>query len=339
MGAEKGKGKALREKEAEAGEETPQDGFSQGSSSMLSRIAASASGLTKSALATPGTNELNAGTASALANAGKPQSSGQGGSATWAERDIGPEQRSQNIAQQIGAGGFKLGHHEEHVRKSENEFMSFLDGIDSFTPSQDAGVPSLQKAATPTSWGEAWARSQLFDGSVPSEPQKIPSKDAIAEQESRDGEEVLAILSGPIEDEKLEDPETEDVDWNLNAEQISQLRAMTKDLFPPTELHNPIPSDHPLNLIPDFGASNIMKLPQTEVNGEESYIYIGLNRDTFKEQWEDVLTRYSDEVWGDLLPLVKEARQEVEQMGKGEPSTEEPQALRRLRAILAHLKR
>jgi hypothetical protein len=58
-------------------------------------------------------------------------------------------------------------------------------------------------------------------------------------------------------------------------------------------------------------------------------------------QWESVLTRYTDEVWGNLLPLVTEARKEIKaskdkQVGS---SNEPPKALRRLQIVLDHLRK
>jgi len=51
------------------------------------------------------------------------------------------------------------------------------------------------------------------------------------------------------------------------------------------------------------------------------------------------LTRYTDEVWGGLLPLVRQARQEMEEMGNEGSVKEKPTALRRLEAILGHLQK
>jgi hypothetical protein len=51
------------------------------------------------------------------------------------------------------------------------------------------------------------------------------------------------------------------------------------------------------------------------------------------------LTSYADEVWGGLMPLVKEARKEVEEIEIGGMTSEKPTALRRLEAILGHLQR
>ncbi|PFH58941.1 hypothetical protein XA68_13030 [Ophiocordyceps unilateralis] len=54
------------------------------------------------------------------------------------------------------------------------------------------------------------------------------------------------------------------------------------------------------------------------------------------QQWSDVLSSYTREVWGDLGPLAAEARHEVEQhMSEG---PRESRALHRLRLVLAHLR-
>jgi hypothetical protein len=62
-------------------------------------------------------------------------------------------------------------------------------------------------------------------------------------------------------------------------------------------------------------------------------------REHWREQWEGVLTRYTDEVWGGLLPLVKQAREEIEEMRNVGTVREKPTALRRLEAILGHLQK
>lgn len=55
--------------------------------------------------------------------------------------------------------------------------------------------------------------------------------------------------------------------------------------------------------------------------------------------WQELLNRYHDEVWGDQLPLVKEARKEVQQaVAGGELHASELPALRRLRMVLGHVR-
>jgi len=94
---------------------------------------------------------------------------------------------------------------------------------------------------------------------------------------------------------------------------------MTKDVLPLPEPHLGVAAEHPLNLKPSF-------------EGEATEA-----REHWREQWEGVLTAYTDEVWGGLLPLVKQARQEMEGARVDGLVSEKPTALRRLEAILSHL--
>jgi len=315
MSGEKGKGRARGDEDGDKGQPDEQP-------SMLSRVAASATGLTRSAFASPNNNELNERAAAALADSGKGQvgqAFSSSGSSAWAESSKAPQQ---NIGQASSASSFRVGHNEEHIRQSENEFSSFLDGIDSFTPSEDAAVGHFAIGGLGDDLGEAWRRS------VPASnlPSHKPVYGSVAEQQALDGEEVLAILSqNGTMGETFEPPqEDENYDWGLSAEQLSQLRAMTKDLFPPIQAHGAIDPDHPLNLAPNF---------------ESAYGQPLEGSDEWREQWDGVLNRYTDEVWGGLLPLVKEARQEVEDLRNNPSSTEQPKALRRLGAILGHLRK
>ena len=55
-------------------------------------------------------------------------------------------------------------------------------------------------------------------------------------------------------------------------------------------------------------------------------------------QWKDVLTRYTDDVWGDLGPDARQAKGEVEAELLRDDDERGLQSLRRLRQILAHLR-
>ncbi|KAJ6445527.1 Solute carrier family 25 [Purpureocillium lavendulum] len=58
------------------------------------------------------------------------------------------------------------------------------------------------------------------------------------------------------------------------------------------------------------------------------------------QQWSDVLTAYTDEVWGDLGPLAAEAKHEVDRLSSRNAQTQDnggTMALNRLRQILAHI--
>ncbi|KAI0140168.1 hypothetical protein F4776DRAFT_615768 [Hypoxylon sp. NC0597] len=62
-------------------------------------------------------------------------------------------------------------------------------------------------------------------------------------------------------------------------------------------------------------------------------------RNIWINQWQHVLSSYTDEVWGDLSPLVKMAREELTSLSKSrEASPSKPKALRRLQQILYHVR-
>ncbi len=297
-GMEKGKSRALPD-EAPDGAQNP---------SMLSQLTTSVRGLARDALAAPSTSELHS-TAAAILGSGKGQSSingGSGGSA-WAESSKSSHHQNQTS----GSHALRTGHTQDHVAQSEQEFSSFLDGTNTLTAPEDSIHPSLVDPDSAS--GDRDAHHKL---SIP-----FPTL-SVAEQESRDGAEVSAMLSGDSR-EQFEAPENdipqESYDWGLTPEATARLREITKDLLPPPPQHPGVSSQSKLNLVPKIDDVLL------ETNG------VG-----WKEQWEDVLTRYADEVWGGLLPLVKQAKMEIEETKDNMPPANSS-AIRRLQAILGHL--
>jgi hypothetical protein len=313
-----GNGKGKSRAPPQEAEEATSSNEPSNSQSLSSRITASATGLTRSAFTAPTAIELRNQATTALTNSGKGQSIGSnsnGGSA-WAESSKTAQQAIHGQASGVGSAGLRTGHHEQHIQQSENEFSSFLDAIDSFTPSENLGA-APGRGLEDVLEEDAWERSQSSHLHNWRAPERT-----VAEQEARDGEEVLAILSSPAGLEQLDAPlEDQDDDWGLSQEQLMQIRAMAREIFHPAEPHASVATDHPLNLRPSF-------------EGEMMEA-----REHWREQWEGVLTRYTDEVWGGLLPLVKQARQEIEEMGSEGSVKEKPTALRRLESILGHLQK
>lgn len=302
-------------------------------SSMISRIAASASGLSKNTFSTPTSTELNNTASSALSNSGKAQSSTArgGGSSTWAESSKQPQQQSRTSANTPGS--LRLGHGEQHINESEQDFSNFLDGIDSFTPSEQTTSSEKIERGVDEAFEYAWTRSQT--ASAANIPVTV-SFSSVEAQEKRDGDAVLAILSDPnsLNDQYEEPPDEEDMnqDWGLSEEQLVRLRTLTQDLFPPFEPHGVIHGNHPLDSKPDFGLDS-----RSQITGFGVHDQSMESTEEWRNQWEGVLTRYADEVWGGLLPLVKEARKEVEELSDERPAIGQTKALRRLGAILGHL--
>lgn len=53
--------------------------------------------------------------------------------------------------------------------------------------------------------------------------------------------------------------------------------------------------------------------------------------------WLEILNSYQDEVWGDMLPLVRQAREELAMTGDSKNGLDDKPAVRRLRMLLSHL--
>lgn len=308
MSDPKGKGRAIVNEDGEfdVPETTAKD------SSLLLRVAASASGLTRNAFASPTGSELKERAATALSNAGKGRPSSQSpGQGSWAESSKLVQPSNHALAN----GTFRSEQSEAHVKQSENDFSNFLDGIDTFVPSED--IDHVQAGGELTAFDQVWAKSQMTQRPV----NRASAPVTVIEQERQDGDEVLALLSRPGRpDEAFEVPKEDEEyhDWGLSKDQIIELRAMTKEMFPNSELHTGIAAENPLNLIPM----------------SDEY-----DRQGWFEQWNGVLNRYADEVWGGLLPLIKEARNDLDDIRNGESREEQPKALRRLNAILGHLQK
>ncbi|MCJ1404156.1 hypothetical protein MMC11_007381 [Xylographa trunciseda] len=168
-----------------------------------------------------------------------------------------------------------------------------------------------------------------------------------------DGAEVVDLLSDPsflvnemadsaVDVEPLDPyPET----WTPNDVDRTILYEPRNGLTAPPVHHTPSPTN-PLNLIPDFasGYHSANKDLMITVPVNPMIVEIGLSSrssadpsSTNLESWLDVLTRYQDDVWGDILPLVKEARAEMEiSSADGGAALVDRPATRRLAMILGH---
>ena len=157
-----------------------------------------------------------------------------------------------------------------------------------------------------------------------------------------DGAAVVALLSGPISLVDEEPTNFSAFDSTFTPEDKSQdLQEYTQAAAP----LNQVSAMNPLDLLPNFGriyddtnttgstnlARAVSNLPKGYLHDE---IQLQLHGGDL-QPWVDMLNRYQDEVWGDMLPLVQEAREEAkaakEQIPDDQPAT------RRLRMLLRHL--
>lgn len=152
---------------------------------------------------------------------------------------------------------------------------------------------------------------------------------SVSEQEALDGSAVVDLLSKP---ESTDDPLLYEEEENLSPDEAKRLRQALFDAGSAAPFWDSV-----LNFSPAF-------ISNSDVSGEHLTMLMGTPdreeaRRIWLKQWNDVLSSYTDEVWGDLSRLVEQAREEVNQEGdESNSSRGESNALERLRQILAHVR-
>lgn len=201
----------------------------------------------------------------------------------------------------------------QHGQGSSKAFESFINE----QPRQDPLSPSKQ----------AWRNS----------PAEAPHT-SYAEQEATDGAAVVQLLSFP--DDAADALRIEDGN-GLSPNEAARLR---EALFGAGNAVSPrLCWDDMLSLVPDFISD------PSATSSADALLQLGtadptVARSIWLQQWSDVLSSYTDEVWGDLGPLAAEAKRDVDRqrLGKqpvpGKSESGETKAFRRLRLILAHVR-
>ena len=161
---------------------------------------------------------------------------------------------------------------------------------------------------------------------------------SVAEQEESDGAAVVQLLSLP--DDPAEFMPPEDEHDGLSPSEAARLREALFDSSSTSS--RAIAWDQLLNFNPEF-----ISLPDA-TSSIDAKLHTGtadvsISQSIWLQQWGDVLSAYTDEVWGDLGPLASEARREIGQMADEGPASlgqesSETRALDRLRLILAHVR-
>ncbi|KAB5580421.1 hypothetical protein GE09DRAFT_1082137 [Coniochaeta sp. 2T2.1] len=314
----KGKGKEKDDPAPSTGHPTDPD--SSPDPSLLSRITTSTTTLASSLLSGPPSNTILASATADKASSSSQQSAqishAESSSANFQPAPV--SSTSTSTSQQP----FRTTQSHSHAAEEEAAFSSFLDDVPVFQPGRGE---------------ETWHMSTPDPVAV--NVDFTPS--SAREAEAHDGEAVISLLSSPtthLPDTLVDDP--------LTPEQQTSLRNALFGGPHPTSSSNQneeevVDWNHILNFIPPY-------LRQDEPS-LESYLDTGLEDpaeawQSWVGQWEGVLNRYDDEVWGDLGGLVGEARREVEELkrtraaGGEEGGRIETPALRRLRGILGHLR-
>ncbi|KAI1104142.1 hypothetical protein F4804DRAFT_307940 [Jackrogersella minutella] len=207
-------------------------------------------------------------------------------------------------------GTFKSTQSHEQSTSEEANFSSFLDGTSLLEATQPGHIES-----------HGYEQNYGTESRHTSQATKIMPTD---------GMDVVSLLdSGYDGSEEINMPLTD-------GEQV----ALRYRLFENDEtLRHPLQREQwedVLNFFPDFKSTG---------NGIQAYAdLLGTSdleeaRSIWINQWQHVLSSYTDEVWGDLSPLVDVAREELSSLSKPrEASPSRPKALRRLQQILTQVR-
>ncbi|KAL8370971.1 hypothetical protein RB595_001026 [Gaeumannomyces hyphopodioides] len=225
------------------------------------------------------------------------------------------------------SGAFRSTAAEAHAAQSEAEFSAFLDGTSVHLPS---GQSELDAA-----WSRAHGRDREWQGVVPT-----VATNSIADQEARDGLEVIDLLTRPETEPDLV------MEENVSAAEAAALRSALFDSGPGGRVSS-VEWDNMLNFIPDFTRPDPGAVPGSAnaIKSAESQTALGLPHGpeaekVWLDQWMGVLTAYNEEVWGDLGSLVQQAKEEVQQLEDLQPGETPPKAkaVLRLQQILGHIR-
>lgn len=330
---EKSKGKA-----AEKSEESGQQAHGK---SLGSRILDSASGLLGDF--TSGSNgEFSSILASTSALGGKSQGpSAPAGNSAWNDRINVPQSQAGGAPIHLQNPNIYDSFRSLHVKTPiDSQMDAFMaDTVLSHHLNEPAG-------SSTSAWGNQFNNESGFCT-------KGPSHNSDSHQngpyipEVHDGAEVTQLLSDPtfagsysVDTDMTEDLTQEQVNdlfpQNFTATEQHMVDYMRSNL-PPAPKHKAMPFDHPLNLRPTQQKRvDIQDLAESLENGLDGYFASPELRERWFSEWNDVLNSYTDEVWGELLPDVRTARTELEEM-RVEGNSLDSKAIARLKMILGHV--
>ncbi|OLN92871.1 hypothetical protein CCHL11_08828 [Colletotrichum chlorophyti] len=222
------------------------------------------------------------------------------------------------------------------VHESAHRGATAVFGQPNTRPSADSAFASSRQSSSAT--GDSPFRDFMqARASVPyvGHPSNLPSD--VKEQEARDGQEIVDLLNGPGDwgDYGYGDDDDSNFQTFISPQEEISLRMA---LFSSNEKRVPCNWDSLLNFEPDYLQGND-KI--AEIHQHFGVADARKARAMWMDSWSDVLTSYTDEVWGDLGSLAREAHREIQEArvdGGQETDTGGMRALLRLRQILAHVR-
>ncbi|KAK6198345.1 Dynamin- GTPase protein [Pestalotiopsis sp. IQ-011] len=210
-----------------------------------------------------------------------------------------------------------------HIQREEAAFTQFLEGTD----------PSAVSGSTPED-----VPSTLVDNFPNREGTDLRlQSDAGHRIADSDGLEVVKLLDHGYSEVMLADPAVPMTkDQELRLRQALFREGSSAD---DTGKHASDWSNL-LNFVPEYISNGTSGWGYRELSEHMGTPDTMEASEIWAEQWGDVLSRYTDEVWGDLGALVQEARQEAGRIKshEGDVGPSGPKAILRLRQILSHIR-
>ena len=157
-------------------------------------------------------------------------------------------------------------------------------------------------------------------------------------ESDKDGAEVVALLSDPAF--SADETPVHPLDGR-EPNPMNVLQVKSDHHFTPKMTFATHSTENLLDLIPDFTLASEHFV--TSIFTESEDCCSVANETAFREvgdvqPWIAMLDRYHDEVWGNLLPFIQEARKETRVASSSLSALEDRPAIRRLGMLLQHLK-
>ncbi|KAK3167148.1 hypothetical protein OEA41_010274 [Lepraria neglecta] len=326
-----------KNKEAELAQDPGSSSNAEGTSSFAGRIGASASGLLQSSFGNQSPGAFTGSLASLTADTAKGGPSNSPGTGETSSSSQAASYRGDDDApgRSLAGESFRSGQGRGGVSADCGQAA-----FNEFAASPQALQPDLEPTQKPTA-SSGWLPIQSFATSDqnkdPIDTWRVSARNEEQPTSGNDGAAVVALLSDPtvnVEEEPTNswaaEATTRDHD-KLGDPRIEQRPRKSVDPLAPVS---------PLDLMPDFNSSWDSMQASNAFQNSTSYEGQRFSDPSFGDiqPWVDILNRYHNDVWGDMLPLVQEAREEVKAAeASPEGALQDRPALRRLGMLLKHL--
>jgi hypothetical protein len=329
----KGKAKATQGQDEKSGKDAEMPGQTTSASDLGSRIADSTRGLLRDAL-TPGYDAAST-LKSSLGEKGGSSSSGSTHGVTHGfERSRhGPAGDFPEIEDVLKAHGSFREAVSASVTDKEFEQFESTQNLDSNRELADASNERLESA-----WKDTAKGTTTLDTSN--------THPGASNFQETDGAAVVALLADPSFNVDTDTvfpqsglvPEQTIDDLFPHAKALRQQSGTSERPQPP--IHKPMPTNHPLALKPRSDEEN--RAIEQNINNimdgtfTDQHLSASQTDDAWISDWLGVLDSYTDEVWGDMLPIVRETRAQLDEIRTG-TATIDSKAVARLKMIIGHL--